>query len=175
MSVATLKETLSEMAKGLVGPGELGGPWVVMIADSDGIVISAWESLDNKINPETFGGFIQIINYANNAMKTSSAVGFTKIDDITVATPFTYMIVKPIAAGACFLFVSAPKTVPLGMIRIALANYGPKLELALPGNESLFKKDGNGNNGNGIGTTSPVGTTGNGMGTINNGLGTILP
>ena len=175
MSVATIKEMLSEMAKGLQGPGEMGGPWVVMIADSDGIVLSAWESQDNKISPDTFGGFIQIINYASNAMKSSSAVGFTKIDDITVATPFTYMIVKPIAAGACFLFVSAPKTVPLGMIRIALANYAPRLELALPGNEAFFKKDGNGNNGNGIGTTNTVGATGNSIGTINNGLGTILP
>lgn len=150
MSVATIKDILTQMAKGLVGPGELGGPWVVMVADSDGIVLSAWESQDNKISPETFGGFIQIINYANNAFKSSSAVGFTKIDDITVATPFTYMIVKPIAGGACFIFVSAPKSVPLGMIRIALANYAPRLELALPGNEVIFKSD-----GNGVGTTVP--------------------
>jgi hypothetical protein len=160
MSVATVKGTLSEMAKGLVGPGELGGPWVVMIADSDGIVLSAWESQDNKVSPETFGQFIQIINYANNAFK-ASAVGFSKIDDITVATPFTYMIAKPIAAGACFLFVSAPKTVPLGMIRISLANYAPRLELALPGNEALFKRDDNGTG------------TGNGMGT-GNGIGTVM-
>jgi len=144
VSVATIKDILTQMAKGLVGPGELGGPWVVMVADSDGIVLSAWESQDNKISPETFGGFIQIINYANNAFKSSSAVGFTKIDDITVATPFTYMIVKPIAGGACFIFVSTPKSVPLGMIRIALANYAPRLELALPGNEVIFKSDGNG-------------------------------
>jgi hypothetical protein len=166
MTVATIKDMLSEMAKGLVGPGEMGGPWVVMIADSDGIVLSAWESQDNKISPETFGGFIQIINYANNAFK-ASAVGFTKIDDITIGTPFTYMIVRPIAAGACFLFVSAPKSVPLGMIRIALANYAPRLELALPGNETLLKKDGNGiGTANTIGTTSTIGASGNGLGTI---------
>jgi hypothetical protein len=133
-----------------------------MVADSDGIVLSAWESQDNKISPEMFGGFIQIINYANNAMKSTSVVGFTKIDDITVATPFTYMIVKPIAGGACFIFVSAPKSVPLGMIRISLANYAPRLELALPGNEAIFKSDGNGvgttvpqSDGNGVGTTVP--------------------
>lgn len=150
MTVATIKDILTQMARGLVGPGELGGPWVVMIADSDGIVLSAWESQDNKINPETFGGFIQIINYANNAFKSSSSVGFTKIDDITVATPFTYMIVKPIAGGACFIFVSAPKSVPLGMIRIALANYAPRIELALPGNEVIFNSD-----GNGVGATVP--------------------
>jgi hypothetical protein len=169
MSVATIKDILSQMAKGLVGPGDLGGPWVVMIADSDGIVLASWESQDNKINPETFGGFIQIINYANNAFK-ASAVGFTKIDDITVATPFTYMIVKPIAAGACFLFISAPKSVPLGMIRIALTNYAPRLELALPGNEVIFKKD-----GNGTGAMNSMGTMGNGVGTTGNGLGTMAP
>ena len=158
MSVATIKDTLSEMAKGLVGPGEMGGPWVVMIADSDGIVLSSWESQDNRISPDNFGGFIQIINYANVAFK-ASAVGFTKIDDITVSTPFTYMIVKPIAAGACFLFVSAPKTVPLGMIRISLATYAPRLELALPGHEAIFKIDGNGiGTGNGTGTGNDIGT-----------------
>ncbi len=170
MTVATIKDLLSDMGKGLAQPGGMGGPWVVMIADSDGIILSAWESQDNKISPETFGGFIQIINYANSAMKTSSAVGFTKIDDITVSTPFTYMIAKPIAAGACFLFISAPKSVPLGMIRIAFANYAPKLELALPGNESLFKKD-----GNGVGTANSIEAT-SGIGSSNNGgLGTILP
>jgi len=159
MSVATIKGMLSDMAKSLVGPGELGGPWVVMVADSDGIVLSAWESQDNKISPDMFGGFIQIINYASNAFK-ASAVGFTKIDDITVATPFTYMIVKPVAAGSCFLFVSSPKSVPLGMIRVALTNYAPKLEMALPGNEALFTKD-----GNGVGTANATGATGNGIGT----------
>jgi hypothetical protein len=146
MSNATMKDILSEMAMGLIVPG-LGGPWVVMIADSDGMVLSSWESPDNKVNPETFGGFIQLINYANNAFKVS-AVGFSKIDDITVATPFTYMIVKPIASGACFIFVSSPKSVPLGMIRMSLTNFAPRLELALPGHEALFKKDG-------IGTTVP--------------------
>jgi hypothetical protein len=160
MSFASIKGLLTDMAKGLVGPGELGGPWVVMVADSDGIVLSAWESQDNKVSPETFGGFIQIINYANNAMKSTSVVGFTKIDDITVATPFTYMIVKPIAGGACFIFVSSPKSVPLGMIRIALANYAPRLELALPGNEAIFQKD-----DNGAGTVAPP----------HNGAGTVSP
>jgi len=114
-----------------------------MLADSDGMVLSCWEAPENKVNPEMFGGFIQIINYANTAFK-GSAVGFTKIDDITFATPFTYMIAKPIAGGACFLFVSAPKSVPLGMIRMSLTNFAPRLELTLPGHEAIFKKDGMG-------------------------------
>ncbi len=142
MPSATMKDILSEMATGLATPGS-GGPWVVMLADSDGMVLSCWEAPENKVNPEMFGGFIQIINYANTAFK-GSAVGFTKIDDITFATPFTYMIAKPIAGGACFLFVSAPKSVPLGMIRMSLTNFAPRLELTLPGHEAIFKKDGMG-------------------------------
>jgi hypothetical protein len=154
-STTTMKDILSEMAMGLSAPGA-GGPWVVMVADSDGMVLASWESSGNKINPDMFGGFIQIINYANNAFKTS-AVGFTKIDDITFATPFTYMITKPIAGGACFLFISAPKTVPLGMIRMSLTNFAPRLELALPGHEALLKNDvKNDVKNNGLGTTVPL-------------------
>src|SRR4030042_4996702 len=132
-----MKDILSDMARGLAGT------WVVMVADRDGMVLSSWESPDNRVSPEAFGGFIQIINGAINAFK-SSAVGFTKLDDVTFATPFTYMIAKPIAEGACFLFVSAPKTVPLGMIRMSCTNFGPRLEGALPGREPLPNRDGMG-------------------------------
>lgn len=132
-----MKDILSEMARGLAGT------WVVMVADADGMVLASWESPDNRINPEAFGGFIQIIN-ATITQFRASAVGFTKLDDVTFATPFTYMIAKPIAEGACFLFVSAPKTVPLGMIRMACTNFGPRLEQALPGREPMAKRDGMG-------------------------------
>jgi predicted regulator of Ras-like GTPase activity (Roadblock/LC7/MglB family) len=133
----TIKDILSEMARGLAGT------WIVMVADSDGMVLSSWESSDNRVSPEAFGGFIQIINGAINAFKQSS-VGFTKLDDVTFATPFTYMIAKPIADGACFIFVSAPKTVPLGMIRMSCTNFAPRLESALPGRGTLPKRDGMG-------------------------------
>ena len=146
----TMKDILSKMAKEMTGP-DLEGPWVVMIADSDGMVLSSWESPENKVNPETFGQFVQLINYANTAFK-GSAVGFSKIDDFTIATPFTYMIVKPIAAGACFIFISAPKSVPLGVIRMSLTNFAPRLELSLPGHETSFETD-----GNGVGTMVPQG------------------
>jgi predicted regulator of Ras-like GTPase activity (Roadblock/LC7/MglB family) len=135
MPEVTMKDILSEMARGLAGT------WVVMVADSDGMVLSSWESADNRINPEAFGGFIQIINATIIQFK-ASAVGFTKLDDVTFATPFTYMIAKPIAEGACFLFVSAPKTVPLGMIRMSCANFAQRLESALPGRGALPKIDG---------------------------------
>lgn len=137
MPDVTMKDILSEMARGLAGT------WIVMVADSDGMVLASWESPDNRINPEAFGGFIQIINATIIQFK-ASAVGFTKLDDVTFATPFTYMIAKPIAEGACFLFVSAPKTVPLGMIRMSCANFAPRLEGALPGYGTLPKRDGMG-------------------------------
>jgi predicted regulator of Ras-like GTPase activity (Roadblock/LC7/MglB family) len=141
MPDGNMKDILAEMARGL------NGAWIVMVADSDGMVLSSWESTDNKINPEAFGGFIQIIN-ATIVQFRASAVGFTKLDDVTFATPFTYMIAKPIADGACFLFVSAPKSVPLGMIRMSCTNFGPRLENALPGHGSLPNRDG-------IGTIAP--------------------
>ena len=143
MSDVTMKDILSEMAKEMSGP-DLEGPWVVMIADSDGMVLSSWESPNNKVNPETFGQFVQLINYANSAFNKVSSVGFSKIDDFTVATPFTYMVIKPIAAGACFIFISAPKSVPLGVIRMSLTNLAPRVELSLPGHEASFETGGNG-------------------------------
>jgi len=143
MSDVTMKDILSKMAKEMTGP-DLEGPWVVMIADSDGMVLSSWESPGNKINPETFGQFVQLINYANSAFNKVSSVGFSKIDDFTVATPFTYMVIKPIAGGACFIFISAPKSVPLGVIRMSLTNFAPRVELSLPGHEASFETDGNG-------------------------------
>ena len=137
MTDIKMKDILSEMARGLMGT------WVIMVSDSDGMILSSWESPDNRVSPEAFGGFIQIINGAITAFRAST-VGFTKLDDVTFATPFTYMLAKPIAEGACFLFVSAPKTVPLGMIRMACANYAPRLEQSLPGHEPLPRRDGMG-------------------------------
>lgn len=132
-----MKDILSEMARGLAGT------YIVMVADNDGMLLASWESPENRVPPESFGGFIQIINGSINAFK-QSAVGFTKLEDVTYTTPFTYMLAKPIAEGACFLFISAPKTVPLGMIRMACANFAPRLEQSLPGRETSVPRDGMG-------------------------------
>ena len=132
-----MKDVLSEMARGLMGT------YVIMVADNDGMVLASWESPDNRVAPEMFAGFIQIINGAINAFKAST-VGFTKLDDVTFTTPFTYMLAKPIAEGACFLFLSSPRTVPLGMIRMACTNYAPRLETALPGHGAATRSDGMG-------------------------------
>jgi hypothetical protein len=40
--------------------------------------------------------------------------------------------------------VCAPRTVPLGVVRTACVNYGPRLEAALPGREPSPRKDGTG-------------------------------
>jgi len=137
MPDGSMKDVLSEMARGLAGT------YIVMVADSDGMVLSSWESPENRVPPESFGGFIQIINGSINAFKQST-VGFTKLEDVTYTTPFTYMIAKPIADGSCFLFISAPKTVPLGMIHMACTNFASRLEQSLPGHESLPRRDGMG-------------------------------
>ena len=134
MPDGNMKDILSEMARGLAGT------YIIMVADSDGMVLASWESPENRVSPESFGGFIQIINGSITAFKQST-VGFTKLEDVTYTTPFTYMLAKPIADGACFLFLSAPRTVPLGMIRMACNNYTPRLETALPGHEPSPSRD----------------------------------
>jgi len=73
-----------------------------------------------------------------------STTGFGKLDDVIFSTAFSYQVIKPIADGTCFMVVNAPKTVPLGMIRMAANNYTPRLEQALPGHETLPRRDGMG-------------------------------
>jgi predicted regulator of Ras-like GTPase activity (Roadblock/LC7/MglB family) len=132
-----VKELLSEMA------GGLAGTWVIIIADNDGMLLSSWDSPDNKLPPEILGGFIQTVHEAINAFKQSTT-GFGKLDDVIFSMGFSSMVVKPIADGACFMVVNAPKTVPLGMIRMAANNYAPRLEQALPGYEPMPRRDGMG-------------------------------
>jgi len=129
-----MKEILSEMAR------ELAGTWVTMVADNDGMVLSSWESPENKVPPELYGQFIQTINMAIDAFKQSTS-GFGKLDDIIFTTAFSYQVIKPIADGACFMVVNAPKTVSLGMARMACNNYAPRLERAIPGQEPLPKRE----------------------------------
>ena len=132
-----MKELLAEMA------GVLAGTWVIIVADNDGMLLSSWDSPDNKLPPEMLGGFVQTINEAIDAFKQSTTE-FGKLDDVIFSTAFSYQVIKPIADGACFMVVNAPKTVPLGMIRMAANNYTPRLEQALPGHETLPRRDGMG-------------------------------
>ena len=137
MPETKMKEVLSEMA------GGLAGTWVIIVADNDGMLLSSWESPENKLPPEMLGGFIQTINDAIDSFKQSTT-GSGKLDDVIYSTAFSYQVIKPIADGSCFMVVNAPKTVPLGMIRMSCNNYAPRLAQALPGQESLPRRDGMG-------------------------------
>jgi predicted regulator of Ras-like GTPase activity (Roadblock/LC7/MglB family) len=132
-----MKEILAEMANGLAGT------WMIIVADNDGMLLSSWESPENKLPPELMGQFILAINGAITAFSASTS-GFGKLDDVIYSTAFSYQVIKPIADGACFMLVNAPKTVPLGMIRMSCHNYTPRLEAALPGNQPLPRRDGMG-------------------------------
>jgi predicted regulator of Ras-like GTPase activity (Roadblock/LC7/MglB family) len=129
-----LKDVLSEMA------GELAGTWVIIVADSDGMLLSSWASTDNKLPPDMLGGFIQTINATIDAFQQSTA-GSGKLDDVIFSTDFSSIVIKPIANGECFMVVNAPRSVPLGMIRMVANSYAPKLEQALPGHEALLNRD----------------------------------
>ena len=132
-----MKDLLSEMASGLAGT------WVIIVADSDGMMLSAWESPDNKLPPEMMGGFITTVNESIKAFQQSTA-GYGSLDDVIFSMGFSAIVIKPMANGSCFMVVNAPKTVPLGMIRMAANNYVPKLEQALPGYEAMPRRNGMG-------------------------------
>ena len=132
-----MKDVLAEMVTGLEGT------WVVIVADNDGMLLSAWDSPENKVPPETLGGFIITVNSAIDAFKQSTT-GFGKLDDVIFSTAFTFQVIKPIADTSCFMVVSAPNTVPLGMIRMACNNYALRLEQSLPGHGQMLRRDGMG-------------------------------
>jgi len=126
MPETKMKEILTEMT------GALPGTWAIIVADNDGMLLSSWTSPDNKLPPEGLGGFIQTINGAIDAFKRSTE-GFGKLDDIIYSLGFSYIVIKPIADGACFILFNAPKSVPLGMLLASAKVYAPRLEQALPG------------------------------------------
>jgi len=122
----SMSGVLSEMASGL------DGIRLLTVMDSDCMVLASWESPENKRSPEALGQFIQQLNLTVEKFK-QSANGFSKIDDIILGTSLSYMMIKPICNGACFIVVDAPRTVSLGSIRTAFATYAPRLEQAIPG------------------------------------------
>jgi predicted regulator of Ras-like GTPase activity (Roadblock/LC7/MglB family) len=135
MPTLNVKDLLAEMASALAGA------WVMVVADNDGMLLSSWESPGNLLPPEVLGQFITVLNAAINSFEQSTA-GFGKLDDVIYNMPFSSIVIKPMADAACFIVVDAPKTVPLGMIRMAANNYAPRLEQALPGHEILPRRDG---------------------------------
>ena len=137
MPDGNIKDVVSEMARGVAGI------WMITLVDSDCMVLASWQAPDNKVSPEALGGFIRIFTNTMNIFN-QSPVGFTRFDDIIFSTTNIHQVIKPIAGATCFLVVSAPRTVPLGVIRTACTNYAPRLEQALPGRQPSPKKDGTG-------------------------------
>jgi predicted regulator of Ras-like GTPase activity (Roadblock/LC7/MglB family) len=132
-----MKDVVSEMARAV------NGVWMITLVDSDSMVLASWQGPDNKVSPEALGGFIQIFNATINAFK-QSAVGFSRFEDIIFSTTNLHQIIKPIAEANCFVIVSAPRSVPLGMIRTMCNNFAPRLEQTLPGRQPMPRKDGMG-------------------------------
>jgi hypothetical protein len=133
-----MKDVVGEMARAV------GGIWMVTVVDSDCMVLASWQSADNKVSPEALGGFIQIFTNTMSLFKQQSTVGFSRFNDVIFSTTVLHQIIKPIADATCFIVVSAPRSVPLGMIRNMCNNYAPRLEQALPGREPSPRKDGMG-------------------------------
>lgn len=137
MPEVSINSIVSEMAR------QVSGLWMVTLIDTDSMVLATWQSQDNKVAPEALGGFMQIFNGAVSAFK-QSAVGFSRFEDIIFSTTVLHQVIKPIADANCFVVVSAPRSVPLGIIRTMCNNFAPMLEQALPGRQSLPRKDGMG-------------------------------
>ena len=135
MPVGNMKDIVSDMAR------SVPGTWMVTLIDTDSMVLASWQSPDNKVRPEALGGFMQIFNNAVAIFK-HSPIGFSSFQDIIFSTTAVHQIIKPIAEATCFLVVSAPRTVPLGMIRAACTSYAPRLEQAIPGHEPSPGKNG---------------------------------
>ncbi|MGD0353495.1 MAG: hypothetical protein ABSB38_08400 [Dehalococcoidia bacterium] len=126
----SMKDLLAEMASGLEGIRLLA------VTDSDCMVLAYWESSENKLSPEALGEFIQQIKSTISTFKQSSN-GFSKLDDIVLGTSLSYMMLKPICNGSCFIVADASRTISLGSIRTAFKNYVPRLEQAIPGREPI--------------------------------------
>jgi predicted regulator of Ras-like GTPase activity (Roadblock/LC7/MglB family) len=137
MPEASMNEVVSEMAR------TVAGLWMVTLIDSDSMVLATWQSPDNKVSPEALGGFMQIFNNAVTIFK-QSPVGFSRFEDVIFSTTNIHQVIKPIAEANCFVVVSAPRSVPLGMIRTMCSNFAARLEQALPGRQPAPRKDGMG-------------------------------
>jgi predicted regulator of Ras-like GTPase activity (Roadblock/LC7/MglB family) len=130
LSDVSMQEILSEMAN------RLEGIRLITVTDSDCMVLASWESPDNKLSPESLGEFVQQIKSMISTFK-QSANGLSKLDDIVLGTPSSYMMLKPICNGSCFIVADAPKAVSLGDIRNTFMAYAPRLEQAIPGYETV--------------------------------------
>jgi predicted regulator of Ras-like GTPase activity (Roadblock/LC7/MglB family) len=126
----SMTDILSEMASGLTGIR------LITVTDRDCMVLASWESPENKLSPEALGEFIQKVNHTVEKFK-QSANGFSKLDDIVLGTGLSYMMLKPICNGSCFVVADAPRGASLGLMRTAFASFTSRLEQAIPGHAPI--------------------------------------
>jgi predicted regulator of Ras-like GTPase activity (Roadblock/LC7/MglB family) len=133
--VTELDELLGAMGR------QLEKAWVLGIADNDGMLIASWQSPDNQMSPEFFAGHaIRLIRslgslFTDAGQEMVSGFGgiFSGLEDVVLTTGFSYLMFRPMSKGSCFLLIDAPRDVPLGMLRLTVNAYVPKLEKCLPG------------------------------------------
>ena len=89
MTEVILKDALAEMAR------QLPGVWMVIVADSDGLLLGSWVSPDNKLPPESRGQFVNLLKNTIVAFQ-QSAVGLSRLEDMIVITAFSYLLIKQI-------------------------------------------------------------------------------
>jgi predicted regulator of Ras-like GTPase activity (Roadblock/LC7/MglB family) len=126
----SMTDVLSEMAT------RLEGIRLLAVVDSDCMVLAYWQSTDNEVSPEALGEFIQQVKYAMSTFRPS-ADGVSKLDDIVLSISSSYMMLKPICNGDCFIVADAPKNVSLGSIRAAFTSFTSRLEQTIPGHEPI--------------------------------------
>ena len=114
----------------------LDGVRLLTVTDSDCMVLASWEAPDNEVSPEAMGAFVQKIKETISTFK-QSANGISKLDDIVLGTPFSYVMIRPICNGSCFVVADSPRSVSLGAIRTAFNSFAPRLEQAIPGYEAV--------------------------------------
>ena len=120
---------------------QLEKAWVLGVADNDGMLIASWQLPDNKMSPEFFAGHaIRLIRtlgslFTDAGQEMVSGFGglFSGLEDVVLTTAFSYLMVRPMCNGSCYLLMDAPKEVPLGMLRLTAKTFLPKLEKCLPG------------------------------------------
>jgi hypothetical protein len=125
-----MRDLLSEMAAGIEGLR------LLTVVDSDCMVLASWEAPENTASPDALGVFVQQVKSSINTFK-KSANGASKLDDIVLGTPSSYMMLKPICDGYCFIVADAGRTVSLGSIRAAFTSFTSRLEQAIPGYQEI--------------------------------------
>jgi predicted regulator of Ras-like GTPase activity (Roadblock/LC7/MglB family) len=121
--------------------GQLRGVWVLAVVDKDGMLIGSWEAPGNKLNPELLAGqFVLAVRNLGSTigqwgaeLEASIGAPLFTLEDLIMTTSFSYLMIRPIANGSCYLVIDSSKDVPLGMLRLSATNYIPKLEKCLPG------------------------------------------